>query len=71
MSTGHGAVALLCDREGNRRSGVALATCLRLCGIIILYTVHLWASWSQEGRWAPRLHFSKEYGTLYLYFLRR
>jgi len=33
MSTGHGAAAVLCSWEGNRRSGVALAVRHRLCGI--------------------------------------
>jgi len=31
MSTGHGAVAVLCDWEGNRRFGVILAIRYRLC----------------------------------------
>jgi len=33
MSTDQGAVAVLCSREGNRRSGVALAMRHRLCGV--------------------------------------
>jgi len=47
--------------EGNRRSGVALAMRHRL-----QWFIHLWAQWLMKGRWAPRLHSSKEYGTLYL-----
>jgi len=48
--------------EGNRRSGVALAMHHRLQRFI-----HLPAQRLMEGRRAPRLHCSKEYGTLYLY----
>jgi len=33
MSTDQGAVAVLCSREGNRRSGVALAVRHILCGV--------------------------------------
>jgi len=33
MSTCQGAVAVLCGREGNRRSGVALVIHNRLCGM--------------------------------------
>jgi len=32
-STGQGAVAVLCSREGNRRFGVALGMRHRLCGM--------------------------------------
>ena len=31
-----------------------------------LWYIHLRAQWRKEGRWAPRLHSCKEYGTLYL-----
>jgi len=33
MSTGQREVSVLCGWEGNRRFGVALAMCHRLCGI--------------------------------------
>ena len=33
ISNGEGAVAVICGREGNRRSGVALAMGHKLCGI--------------------------------------
>jgi len=47
--------------EGNRRSGFALAMRHRL-----QWFIHLRAQCLMEGRWAPRLHSSQEYGTLYL-----
>jgi len=30
------------------------------------WLIHLRAQWLTEGRWAPRLHSCKEYGTLYM-----
>jgi len=48
-----------CSWEGNRRSGVALTMHHRL-----QWFIHLPAQWLTEG---PRLHSSKQYGTLYLY----
>jgi len=59
MGTGRGSV--LCGREGNRRSGVALT--IRH----ILWYIYLRAQWPKQGKGQPRLHSSTEYGTLYLY----
>jgi len=50
--------------EGNRRSGVALATRHRL-----QWFIRLRAQWLTEGKWAPRLHFCKEYGTALPFYL--
>ena len=53
ISTGQGAVAVLCGREGNRRSGVALA--------MTLWHIHLRARWPKKGKCAcipPTVHSS-------------
>jgi len=44
--------------EGNRRSGIVLTMCHSL-----QWFIHLRAQWLTRGRWAPRLHSSKEYGS--------
>jgi len=60
LSTGQGALAVLCSWEGNHRSGVTLAMHHRLLFI------YLPSHWPEEGRWAPCLHSCKEYGTFHL-----
>ena len=57
MCTGQGAVAVLCDWEGNRRSGVALPIRQRLRGVSTY-----WLS-------GPRKvgDIAKVYGTIYLF----
>jgi len=52
--------AVISSREGNRRSPITLAMHHRL------WYNHLKAQWPDAGRWAHRLHSSKEYDTLSL-----
>ena len=50
MSTGQGAVELVCSWEG-----ITPAMCHTLYGI-----VYLWAEWSKEGRQSPHQQSSRE-----------
>ena len=59
MSNSKGAVAVIYGWEGNHRSGLAPGMHHRVCDIFIYRLDGL--------RKADNLHFSKEYGTIYLY----
>jgi len=62
MSIGQGTVAVMCGWQGNRRPGTPPVMRHRFGGII-----YLRIQWPKEGRWAPRLHSSKDYDTICLY----
>jgi len=50
MSTSQGAVAVLCDWEGNRRSGVALAMRHRLCDKLYPFNLYPPAGSMAQGK---------------------
>ena len=58
-----GTVVVIWGWEGNRRSGVAPAMHLKLCGILLNGLQY------KEGRLTSRLHSSEEYDTLLPYTL--
>ena len=54
---------VLCGREGNRMSAIALDMHHKT----LLRYIHLQARWPKEGTGTPCLHSSKKYGKIYFY----